>query len=136
VRSGPLRILPALLSLLVAAALSVQAGDLPPVASDALGNTYHLDTAGMTRKGYVVYLWQLQNLAQRDGNGALSVRSQVEFDCRFRRVRTMWMNLHMEHDEGGKLISSGMVNRPEWAPVMPDTPAETLLDHACRHIMR
>jgi hypothetical protein len=126
----------ALLSLLVAAALPVQASDLPPVATDAQGNTYSLDTAGMTRKGYVVYLWQLQNLVQRDGDGALSLRSQVEFDCRFRRVRTMWINLHTEHDEGGRLISSGMVNRPEWTPVMPDTAAETLLDHACRHIMR
>ncbi len=134
--SRPLRTLIALLSLLPAGVLPVQAGDLPLVASDAQGNTYHLDTAGMTRKGYVVYIWQLQNLAQRDGNGALSIRSQVEFDCRFRQTRTMWINLHTEPDEGGKLISSGMVNRPEWAPVTPGTAAETLLDHACRHIMR
>lgn len=90
----------------------------------------------MTRKGYVVYVWQLQNLAQPDASAALSIRSQVEFDCRFRQMRTMWSTLHSERDEGGKVIRSGMVASPEWVPVTADSVNNTLLDYACSRIMR
>ena len=121
---------------LLATASAAPAAELHQVASDTNGNTWHLDTGGMTRKGYVVYVWQLQNLAQPDANGALSVRSQVEFDCRFRNSRTMWVTLHSERDEGGKTISSGMVTSPEWIPAAPGTVSDTLLDFACRRIMR
>lgn len=121
-------------ALCIAAAMPAQAGE--PVASDAQGNTFHLDTAGMTRKGYVVYVWALKNLAQADASGAMSVRTQVEFDCRFRQTRTMWETLYSERDEGGTVIRSGMVARPEWTPVKAASVDEALLDHACRRIMR
>lgn len=121
---------------LLSAANAGHALERPSVATDAQGNIFHLETDGMTRKGYVVYIWQLQNLAQRDADGALSIRSQVEFDCRFRQTRTMWLTLHTERDEGGQIIRSGSVMRPEWMPVQAGTTADILLDHACRHIMR
>jgi hypothetical protein len=107
-----------------------------PVVSDAQGNAWKLDTEGMHRKGYVVYVWQVQNLAQPDEQGARSIRSQVEFDCRFRKSRTMWITQHTERDEGGKVISSGAVMRPEWAPADPGSVTDTLLENACRRIMR
>lgn len=121
-------------ALCIAAAMPALGAE--PVANDAQGNTFHLDTAGMTRKGYVVYVWALKNLAQADASGALSVRTQVEFDCRFRQSRIMWETLYSERDEGGAVIRSGMVARPEWIPVSPASVEEALLDHACRRIMR
>jgi len=107
-----------------------------PVVSDAQGNNWRLDAEGMHRKGYVVYIWQVQNLSQPDEQGARSIRSQVEFDCRFRQTRTMWVTLHSERDEGGKVISSGAVMRPEWVPAVVGSVAEKLLEDACRRIMR
>ncbi len=107
-----------------------------PVVSDAQGNAWQLDTEGMHRKGYVVYVWQVQNLAQPNEQGARSIRSQVEFDCRFRQSRIMWITLHSERDEGGKVISSGLVTRPEWSPAEPGSVTDTLLENACRRIMR
>jgi hypothetical protein len=106
------------------------------VTTDTKGNHYLLDTEGMTRKGYLVYVWQLQNLAQRNEQGALSIRTQVEFDCRFRRSRVMWVTLYPEADEGGAVISSGLVSNPQWVPAQTGDVAETLIDYACRRIMR
>ncbi len=106
------------------------------VTTDTKGNRYLLDTEGMTRKGYLVYVWQLQNLAQRNEQGALSVRTQVEFDCRFRKSRVMWVTLYPEADEGGAVISSGMESNPQWIPAQTGDVADTLIDYACRRIMR
>ena len=119
-----------------AGVISTQAAVMSPVTSDAQGNHYLLDTEGMTRKGYLVYVWQLQNLAQRNEQGALSVRIQVEFDCRFRKSRVMWVTLYREADEGGAVISSGMESNPQWIPAQTGDVADTLIDYACRRIMR
>jgi hypothetical protein len=119
-----------------AGVISTQAAVMSPVTSDAQGNHYLLDTDGMTRKGYLVYVWQLQNLAQRNEQGALSVRTQVEFDCRFRKSRVMWVTLYPEADEGGAVISSGMESNPQWIPAQTGDVADTLIDYACRRIMR
>jgi len=119
-----------------AGVISTQAAVMSPVTSDAQGNHYLLDTEGMTRKGYLVYVWQLQNLAQRNEQGALSVRTQVEFDCRFRKSRVMWVTLYPEADEGGAVISSGIESNPQWIPAQTGDVADTLIDYACRRIMR
>jgi hypothetical protein len=119
-----------------AGVISTQAAVMSPVTSDAQGNHYLLDTEGMTRKGYLVYVWQLQNLAQRNEQGALSVRTQVEFDCRFRKSRVMWVTLYPEADEGGAVISSGMESNPQWIPAQTGDVVDTLIDYACRRIMR
>ncbi len=119
-----------------AGVISTQAAVMSPVTSDAQGNHYLLDTEGMTRKGYLMYVWQLQNLAQRNEQGALSVRTQVEFDCRFRQSRVMWVTLYPEVDEGGAVISSGMESNPQWIPAQAGDVADALIDYACRRIMR
>ena len=119
-----------------AGVISTQAAVMSPVTSDAQGNHYLLDTEGMTRKGYLVYVWQLQNLAQRNEQGALSVRTQVEFDCRFRKSHVMWVTLYPEADEGGAVISSGMESNPQWIPAQTGDVVDTLIDYACRRIMR
>ena len=107
-----------------------------PVASDQQGNQYSLDTEGMTRKGYLVYVWQLANLVQRNEQGALSVRSQMEFDCRFKQSRVMWLTYYDELNEGGAMLSSGAVATPQWLPAQPGDTSDTLIDFACRRIMR
>jgi hypothetical protein len=116
--------------------LGSQAMAWSPVTTDSLGNQYFLDTDSMTRKGYLVYVWQLQNLAQRNDQGALSVRSQMEFDCRFKQSRVMWLTLHTEPNEGGATLSSDAVALPQWSPAQPGDVVGTLIDYACRRIMR
>lgn len=90
----------------------------------------------MTRKGYIVHAWQVVNLAEPKDGIILSIRSLVEFNCRFRQSRTMWMNEYRERDAGGEAVSDGQVANPEWIAVEAGTWRENLLDFSCSHIMR
>lgn len=116
--------------------LCAHAAAWSPVVSDQQGNQYLLETEGMTRKGYLVYVWQLANLVQRNEQGALSIRSQMEFDCRFKQSRVMWLTYYAELNEAGTTLSSGAVASPQWLPAQPGDTADTLIDYACRRIMR
>ncbi len=107
----------------------------PPV-TDAEGNVYAIEREGMTRKGYIVHAWQVVNLARPKDETTRSTRSLVEFNCRFRQSRTMWINEHAERDAGAEALKSGQVNNPEWVQLEPGAPMENLLDFACSHIMR
>jgi hypothetical protein len=107
----------------------------PPV-KDATGNVYVIEKNSMTRKGYIVHAWQVVNLAEPKDGIILSIRSLVEFNCRFRQSRTMWMNEYRERDAGGEAVSDGQVANPEWIAVEAGTWRENLLDFSCSHIMR
>lgn len=125
-----------LILILWSAPIYPQAAVWSLVTTDAQGNQYLLDTDRMTRKGYLVYVWQLQNLAQRNDPGALAIRSQMEFDCRFKQSRVMWLTLYSEPNEGGVTLSSEAVASPQWSPAVPGDVVDTLIDYACRRIMR
>ncbi len=124
-----------LFSIACAAAPAHSATYSPPV-TDAEGNVHAIEKDGMTRKGYIVHAWQLVNLAKPKDGAIRSTRSLVEFNCRFRQSRTMWINEHGEPDAGGEALKSGQVNNPEWVSLEPGAPTEKLLDFACSHIMR
>lgn len=116
--------------------LPAHAASYSPPVSDSAGNVHAIEKEGMSRKGYIVHAWQVVNLAQpKDGN-VLSVRSLVEFNCRFRQARTMWINEHRDRDAGGEPVSSGQVSNPEWVQIEAGTHAEKLLEFSCSHIMR
>ena len=116
--------------------MPAQAAGREQIGTDGQGNAVFLETGNMTRKGYVVYAWRLLNRVAADDNGALSVRSQVEFDCRNRLTRVMWTTLHSAVDEGGKVISTGAVSSPTWEAVPAGSLTEAQLEFACRHVMR
>lgn len=107
-----------------------------PPATDADGNVYAVEKESMTRKGYIVHAWQVVNLASPKDENARSIRSLVEFNCRFRQARTMWINEHPERDAGGEPVRSGQVSNPEWVQVEAGTLTEKLLEFSCSHIMR
>lgn len=104
--------------------------------ADDQGNSYHLETANMTRKGYVVYGWQQINRAQADERGALFNREQIEFDCNFKKYRKMWTMSYAEQESEERLLSSETIKSPEWQPVAPDSIAANMLNFACVHVFR
>lgn len=107
-----------------------------PPLSDADGNVYAIEKEGMSRKGYIVHAWQVVNLSRpKDGN-VQSIRSLVEFNCRFRQSRTMWVSEHPQRDAGGTALNSGQVNNPEWVQLQAGSLTEKLLEFSCSHIMR
>ncbi len=129
---------PALAAALLAAcsALPVHAATYSPPVTDAAGNVYAIEKEGMTRKGYIVHAWQLVNLAVPQEGTVHSTRSLVEFNCRFRQTRTMWVSEHAQRDAGGEPLKSGQVANPEWVQLEPGALAEKLLDFSCGYVMR
>lgn len=117
-------------------ALPASAVTYSPTFTDADGNVYAIEKESMSRKGYIVHAWQLVNLAAPKEGAVRSTRSLVEFNCRFRQARTMWVAEHAQRDAGGEPVKSGQVANPEWAQLEPGALAEKLLEFSCSHIMR
>ncbi len=117
-------------------AMPAHSATYSPSVSDAEGNVYAIEKEGMSRKGYIVHAWQVVNLATPREGKVRSVRSLVEFNCRFRQSRTMWVNEHPERDAGGEAVRSGQVNNPEWIQLEAGALTEKLLEFSCSHIMR
>lgn len=117
-------------------AMPAQADTRADMGADAEGNAYYLETDNMTRKGYMVYAWQQVNRKQPDDKGALHVRSQLEFDCKYKKSRTMWLTLQTEPDGKGTTISSGATSNPEWVAAEEGTLLGKMLEFSCIHVFR
>ena len=104
--------------------------------ADDQKNNYYLETDNMARRAYVVFAWQQINRAQADDQGALFNREQIEFDCNFKRYRTMWTMSYTEQDGRGRLLNSETINNPEWQPVVADSIAANMLKFACVHVFK
>ncbi len=129
---------PALIAGVLAACLAQPASAVTysPSFTDTDGNVYAIEKEGMSRKGYIVHAWQLVNLAAPKEGAVRSTRSLVEFNCRFRQARTMWVAEHAERDAGGEPLKAGQVANPEWVQLEPGALTEKLLEFSCSHIMR
>lgn len=117
-------------------AMPAHADTRADMGADAEGNAYYLETDNMTRKGYMVYAWQQVNRKQPDDKGALHVRSQLEFDCKYKKSRTMWQTLQTEPDGKGATISSGATSNPEWVAAEDGTLLGKMLEFSCLHVFR
>ncbi len=123
-------------SILNALAAPAHADNRVDMGVDAEGNAYYLETDNMTRKGYMVYAWQQVNRVQPDDKGALFVRSQLEFDCKYLKSRTMWLTLQTEHDGKGATISSAANGSPEWVSAEDGTLLGKMREFSCAHVFR
>lgn len=124
------------LSLLVAGSAVAQTENREKLGTDEQNNVYYLEKDNMTRKGYVVYAWQQIDKERKDESGAEFVRSKIEFDCKFKQFRTMWIST-LALKEGEKvMVSSSAVDAPAWRPVASDSLPGRMLDFACVHVFR
>ena len=103
---------------------------------DEHNNAHYLETDNMTRKGYVVYAWQQINRMLESEINARSMREKIEFDCNFKRYRTMWVMAYVEQDGQGAQLLSEAVSNPAWRPIVPDSLSEKMLSFACVHVFR
>lgn len=117
-------------------AMPAHADNRADMGTDAEGNAYYLETDTMSRKGYMVHAWQQVNRKQPDDKGALHVRSQLEFDCKYKKSRTMWITLQAEPDGKGATISSAAAGNPEWVAAEDGTLLGKMLEFSCLHVFR
>ena len=126
----------AVLMCCLAVAATAQTVPRESFGMDEQNNTYYLETDNLTRKGYVVYAWQQVNRAQPNEENARFIREKIEFDCNFKRYRTMWTMSYTEPDGRGTQLRSEVVSKPEWHSADAGSLPEKMLTFACVRVFQ
>lgn len=94
----------------------------------------YADFSTIRENGNMVKMWTLADFkvakVSAVGKPFLSSKSQVEFDCRKKRRRTLYFSWHSGNMGEGEIIISNS-NRDKWAPVLRGTVREALWKFAC-----
>jgi hypothetical protein len=78
-------------------------------------------------------VWELSNLPKRTPDNALSVKSQIEYDCKDRRVRSIEAAFFAEHfAQGEPLAATNQATRlGDWRDIGKGGTEETIFDRVC-----
>src|SRR6267143_2848765 len=74
----------------------------------------YVDLETIERRGDHRRVWTLQDLKQRGGQGELSFRRLLEFDCQNRQYLIVWIAGHSGPMAGGRVLGSGKNPIPNW----------------------
>lgn len=130
---------PALLRCLVPFLLSVFVVGSVHAEWLALGRTEnfraYLDQNSLEKDGDLVRVFQLMDFVtaqwadERTVVG--SIRSQVEYDCRQPRSRTLTLEAYSEQMGDGRLVANERVPNPEWEGINPGSTSEKIRQLVC-----
>ena len=102
---------------------------------ESVDSWVYADVDSIRKKGNMVKIWDLQDYKRVIGSDrllVLSLREQLEFDCKEERVRTLFKSVFgMSMAEGKELKSEGDGTGGAWSPVSPLPIQRGLLRFAC-----
>lgn len=90
----------------------------------------YIDLSTIRKDGNLRKVWVLQDLKQRQKEGALSLRARVEYDCREERYRYLSATSHSSQMAQGNLIKS-QTGMSDWIDVAPGTATEDSFKKVC-----
>ena len=93
--------------------------------------TYYADPATIRKSGNKVKMWSLYDYKTALDPGVLSAKEKVEYNCKERQRRQLFVSAYSENMGGGKTV---LINnsRDEWEPVPPpDSVGEAVFKFAC-----
>ena len=95
-----------------------------------------IDTETMRQTGPMNTMrrvWEISNLAKGSSNKALSIKSQVEYDCKDRRVRVLEENYFSEHWAKGDDVAGIAPNNKlgDWSGIAKGSIQETIFNRVC-----
>jgi hypothetical protein len=103
---------------------------------ESVDSWVYVDANSIRKKGNMVKIWDLQDYKRVLMSGhflVMSLREQLEFDCKEERVRTLFMSVFGQPmAEGKELKSEGDGTGSAWSPVSPLSIQGGLLRFACR----
>ena len=78
-------------------------------------------------------VWEISNLAKGASNKVLSIKIEVEYDCKDRRVRVLEESNFSEHwAQGENLTSKGHDIKPgNWSDLSKGSVSETIFNRVC-----
>jgi hypothetical protein len=102
------------------------------VSTDAVGDSYYIDPTTIRKNVNMRLVWGIKNLAVRDKDGELSVRSRYEYDCTKERWRTIAISTHSGPDASGVvLVNSSSNDTFPWRDIPPGTVVSIMLKYVC-----
>ncbi len=90
----------------------------------------YIERDSIDRNGARVQVWEVDDSAEPDKFGVLSLRSRTEYDCRERLYRIVQLSGHSQRMSQGTVVFSETVNG-QWKPVQPDTLGALSLEMVC-----
>ena len=92
------------------------------------------DPATVRRVGNFVKMWHMYDFSELQQSGAiqyLSIKSQMEYDCKTEQRRPIFFATFSGNMGDGSQVSSENTPKSQWEPVMPGTMGESLWKFAC-----
>lgn len=93
--------------------------------------TVYRDYTTVEKHGELRRVWILADLKQRDRYGALSWRTQEEYDCTRNRWHIVKASLHSEQMGAGEVLGSE-VKSTQWREVRSESPMGQVLRELCQ----
>ena len=80
-------------------------------------------------------IWELNHLAVRASDKALSIKNSVEYDCKDRRVRVLEESSFSEHWAQGENLASAVHDSQlvKWNVIGKRSASETIFKRVCPH---
>lgn len=121
----------AILMLLLAVVSNNVMAEWIKVNSGGGGNvTVYTDFSTRSQNGNRVKLWDLMDYRTRQTGNVMSLKRQVEYDCKEVKMRVFYSSIHSENMGRGETVA--YPNPDVWTPVPPGTIGENLWHIACR----
>ena len=131
-----LAVIVSVLAIAVIYALYLKAPPRWVAVGEYVDSTVYADPNSIRKKGDMVKIWDLQDYKRvivSDRLQVLSLREQLEFDCKKERVRMLFRSVfHHPMADGNELKSEGDGTGGAWSPVSPTSIEGGLLKFACR----
>lgn len=89
-----------------------------------------IDPESASRNGDIVKVWEVDDKAEPDRYGVLSLRARTEYDCAERAYRIAHLSGHSKPQTEGEVIFS-RPGRENWKPISPGTLGEATLNRLC-----
>jgi len=92
---------------------------------------FYIDYKTLRKDGGLRKIWLIMDEAQREKDGSISSRQQLEFDCKAESRRILALSTHTGQMAGGETTFSGGSDPRGWRAIPPNTPMETILKIVC-----
>ena len=95
------------------------------------GAVEYVDLETIEKQGDHRRVWTVQDLKQRGGQGELSFRRLLEFDCQKRQYLIVWVAGHSGPMAGGRVLGSVQNPIPTWSGISKGSAVEASLRMVC-----
>jgi Surface-adhesin protein E len=93
----------------------------------------YIDLQTIEKRGDHRRVWTVRDLKRIGGQGELSFRRLLEFDCQKGQYLIVWLAGHSGHMAGGRVLGSGNNPIPTWYSISKGSSVEASLKMVCGH---